>query len=54
MDLDPRGLHGGRELAWQQAYLIPPEAAGYADILVAVVFSPEAFASVPQASWDRS
>lgn len=30
-------------LAWQQAYLIPPEAAGYVDILVSGGFSPEAF-----------
>lgn len=32
------------QLGWQQAYLIPPEAAGYVDILVAGGFSPEAFA----------
>ncbi|WP_269963170.1 hypothetical protein [Pseudomonas citronellolis] len=31
------------QLAWQQAYLIPPEAAGYVDILVSGGFSPEAF-----------
>ncbi|MCU9947897.1 hypothetical protein [Pseudomonas sp. PDM13] len=28
---------------WRQAYLIPPEAAGYVDILVSGGFSPEAF-----------
>jgi hypothetical protein len=32
------------QLGWQQAYLIPPEAAGYVDILVSGGFSPEAFA----------
>lgn len=31
------------QLGWQQAYMIPPEAAGYVDILVAGGFSPEAF-----------
>lgn len=31
-------------LEWHQAYLIPPEAAGYVDILVSGGFSPEAFA----------
>ncbi len=31
------------QLAWQQAFLIPPEAAGYIDILVSGGFSPEAF-----------
>ncbi|WP_454255710.1 hypothetical protein [Pseudomonas sp. Marseille-Q8238] len=30
-------------LEWHQAYLIPPEAAGYVDILVNGGFSPEAF-----------
>lgn len=30
-------------LEWQQAYLIPPEAAGYVDLLVSGGFSPEAF-----------
>ncbi|EHS33108.1 hypothetical protein O1O_28751, partial [Pseudomonas aeruginosa MPAO1/P1] len=30
----PEGFMACRELAWQQAYLIPPEAAGYVDILV--------------------
>lgn len=29
-------------LEWHQAYLIPPEAAGYVDILVSGGFSPEA------------
>jgi hypothetical protein len=29
--------------AWQQAVLIPPEAAGYVDILVSGGFSPESF-----------
>ncbi|WP_236209239.1 hypothetical protein [Pseudomonas tohonis] len=28
---------------WRQAYLIPPEAAGYVDILVSGGFSPTAF-----------
>lgn len=28
---------------WRQAYLIPPEAAGYVDILVTGGFSPKAF-----------
>lgn len=32
------------QLGWQQAYLIPPEAAGYVDILVSGGFSAEAFA----------
>lgn len=32
------------QYGWQQAYLIPPEAAGYVDILVSGGFSPEAFA----------
>lgn len=32
------------QLGWQQAYMIPPEAAGYVDILVSGGFSPEAFA----------
>lgn len=31
------------QLAWQQAFLIPPEASGYVDILVSGGFSPEAF-----------
>ncbi|MBV7564163.1 hypothetical protein KW827_16490 [Pseudomonas sp. sia0905] len=31
------------QLGWQQTYLIPPEAAGYVDILVSGGFSPEAF-----------
>lgn len=31
------------QLGWQQAYLIPPEAAGYVDILVSGGFSPTAF-----------
>lgn len=31
-------------VVWQQAYLIPPEAAGYVDILVSGGFSPEGFA----------
>ncbi|WP_340555714.1 hypothetical protein [Pseudomonas aeruginosa] len=50
----PEGFMACRELAWQQAYLIPPEAAGYVDILVNEAagyvdilvnggFSPEAF-----------
>ncbi|HFH2852844.1 TPA: hypothetical protein ACGJSG_006538, partial [Pseudomonas aeruginosa] len=39
----PEGFTACRELAWQQAYLIPPEAAGYVDILVNGGFSPEAF-----------
>ncbi|EHS33357.1 hypothetical protein O1Q_29388, partial [Pseudomonas aeruginosa MPAO1/P2] len=39
----PEGFMACRELAWQQAYLIPPEAAGYVDILVNGGFSPEAF-----------
>ncbi|MDF5948996.1 hypothetical protein P4129_25650 [Pseudomonas aeruginosa] len=43
-----------RELAWQQAYLIPPEAAGYVDILVNGGFSRKPSASVLLASWDRS
>jgi hypothetical protein len=30
-------------LEWHQTYLIPPEAAGYVDILVSGGFSPEAF-----------
>lgn len=38
-----QGLMACNELAWQQAYLIPPEAAGYIDILVNGGFSPEAF-----------
>ncbi|MED5608361.1 hypothetical protein VV867_11760 [Pseudomonas sp. JH-2] len=33
-----------QNIEWQQAYLIPPEAAGYVDILVNGGFSPEAFA----------
>lgn len=32
------------QFGWQQAYLIPPEAAGYVDILVSGGFSPKAFA----------
>lgn len=32
------------QLEWQRAFLIPPEAAGYVDILVSGGFSPEAFA----------
>lgn len=32
-----------QRIEWQQAYLIPPEAAGYVDILVNGGFSPEAF-----------
>ncbi|MCO2828590.1 hypothetical protein FA231_28370 [Pseudomonas aeruginosa] len=39
----PEGLQACNSLAWQQAYLIPPEAAGYVDILVSGGFSPEAF-----------
>ena len=39
----PKGMSCTR-LGWQQAYLIPPEAAGYVDILVSGGFSPEAFA----------
>ncbi|EIU3499474.1 hypothetical protein L4P89_004343 [Pseudomonas aeruginosa] len=39
----PEGFMACRELAWQQAYLIPSEAAGYVDILVNGGFSPEAF-----------
>lgn len=31
-------------IEWQQAVLIPPDAAGYVDILVSGGFSPEAFA----------
>lgn len=31
-------------LAWQQAVLIPPEAAGYVDLIVSGGFSPESFA----------
>lgn len=31
------------QLGWQQTYMIPPEAAGYVDILVSGGFSPEAF-----------
>jgi len=31
-------------LAWQQAYLIPPEAAGYVDILVSGGFDAQSFA----------
>ncbi|MDF5883033.1 hypothetical protein P4M26_19305 [Pseudomonas aeruginosa] len=54
MDLDPEGFMACRELAWQQAYLIPPEAAGYVDILVNGGFSRKPLASVPLASWDRS
>ncbi|MDF5920321.1 hypothetical protein P4133_14800 [Pseudomonas aeruginosa] len=51
MDLDPEGFMACRELAWQQAYLIPPEAAGYVDILVNGGFSRKPLASVPLASW---
>ncbi len=50
----PEGFMACRELAWQQAYLIPPEAAGYVDILVNGGFSRKPSASVPLASWDRS
>ncbi|SUC63397.1 Uncharacterised protein [Pseudomonas aeruginosa] len=50
----PEGFMACRELAWQQAYLIPPEAAGYVDILVNVVSPRKPSASVPLASWDRS
>jgi len=32
------------QLAWQQAYLIPPDAAGYVDILVSGGFHAESFA----------
>ncbi|WP_207388833.1 hypothetical protein [Stutzerimonas kirkiae] len=31
------------QLGWQQAYLIPPEASGYMDLLVTGGFSPEGF-----------
>lgn len=31
------------QLGWQQAYLIPPEASGYVDLVVTGGFSPEAF-----------
>ncbi|MCY1276880.1 hypothetical protein D9M68_665020 [compost metagenome] len=37
------GFQQCSHLAWQQAYLIPPEAAGYVDILVNGGFSPAAF-----------
>ncbi|MCY1366317.1 hypothetical protein D9M69_532090 [compost metagenome] len=37
------GFQQCSHLEWQQAYLIPPEAAGYVDILVNGGFSPEAF-----------
>lgn len=40
---NPDGSLSCSQLAWQQAYLIPPEAAGYVDILVSGGFSPEAF-----------
>ena len=50
----PEGFMACRELAWQQAYLIPPEAAGYVDILVNGGFSRKPLASVPLASWGRS
>ncbi|MDF6000654.1 hypothetical protein P4050_21645 [Pseudomonas aeruginosa] len=43
MDLDPEGFMACRELAWQQACPIPPEAAGYVDILVNGGSAPEAF-----------
>ena len=39
----PDGSLSCSQLGWQQAYLIPPEAAGYVDILVSGGFSPEAF-----------
>lgn len=51
---NPEGFMACRELAWQQAYLIPPEAAGYVDILVNGGFSRKPSASVLLASWDRS
>lgn len=37
------GTVGCTHLEWIQTYLIPPEAAGYVDILVNGGFSPEAF-----------
>lgn len=40
----PEGYMACDQLAWQQAYLIPPEAAGYVDLLVSGGFSPEGFA----------
>lgn len=39
-----QGLMACNQLAWQQAYLIPPEAAGYVDILVNGGFDRESFA----------
>ncbi|ERU69764.1 hypothetical protein Q088_00677 [Pseudomonas aeruginosa C41] len=39
----PEGYKAFREVAWQQTYLLPPEAAGYVDILVNGGFDPSAF-----------
>jgi len=39
----PEGLMQCQHIEWRSAYLIPPEAAGYVDILVNGGFSPEAF-----------
>lgn len=40
---NPDGTLYCSQLEWQQTYLIPPEAAGYVDLLVSGGFSPEGF-----------
>ncbi len=50
----PEGFMACRELAWQQAYLIPPRPLDTWTSWLTVVSPRKPSASVPLASWDRS